>query len=260
MGSKTLNTHASSSDRADRREPKGTSRILIWSPNYAPEPTGIPPLVTDAAEWLVTQGHSVEVVTAVPNYPERRIHAGYERVLSRTETRNGVCVRRSWLRARSERSFVDKALYELSISTFALPNAIRAARHADVIVCVIPTLVAARYAATLATVLNKRLVLWVQDLVVSAAQSVSNGQAAGWGLTAGLWLERSAARSADKIVVCSPGFGEHLAHQGVDLAKIETIHNWADLTGFDRLRPTGIGVLLDFSMRGTSATPRVSKR
>ena len=57
------------------------SRILLWSPNYAPEPTGIPPLVTDAAEWLAERGHRVEVVTAVPNYPERSIHPEYRRSL-----------------------------------------------------------------------------------------------------------------------------------------------------------------------------------
>lgn len=49
------------------------ARILIWSPNYAPELTGTPPLVTDGAEWLATNGHRVEVVTAVPNYPARQL-------------------------------------------------------------------------------------------------------------------------------------------------------------------------------------------
>ena len=52
------------------------SRHLIWSPNYAPELIGIPPLVTDAAEWLVGRGHEVDVITAFPNYPERRIRPG----------------------------------------------------------------------------------------------------------------------------------------------------------------------------------------
>src|SRR5947208_8853013 len=147
-------------------------RVLIWTPNYSPEPTGIPPLVTDAAEWLVTRSHSVDVVTAVPNYPERRIRSDYRGAVFRSETLNGVRVHRSWLRARPERSFADKALYELTISTFALPNAVRLARRADVLVCVVPTLLAATYAARLARVLRKRLVLWVQDLVLSAAASV----------------------------------------------------------------------------------------
>ena len=50
------------------------SRILVWSPNYAPELAGIPPLVTEACGWLAARGHVVDVVTALPNYPHRQIH------------------------------------------------------------------------------------------------------------------------------------------------------------------------------------------
>src|SRR3954447_13574315 len=175
------------------------TRILLWSPNYAPEPTGIPPLVTDAAEWLATHGHSVDVVTAVPNYPERQIHPVYRRTLWRSETRNGVRIHRSWLRARPERSVVDKALYELTISTFALPNAVRLARRADVIVCVVPTLLAATYAAAVARAFGKRLVLWVQDLVLDAAASVDGGPAASRAIAGARILERAAAKQAQTI-------------------------------------------------------------
>src|SRR5919201_6869689 len=184
-------------------------RILIWSPNYAPEPTGIPPLVTDVAEWLVERGHSVDVVTAFPNYPERRIHPEYRGLLFRSETLNGVRVHRSWLRARPERSFADKALYELTISTFALPNAVRIARRADTIVCVVPTVLAARYAAALSRALNKRLVLWVQDLVPAAARSLGVGSMASRALSAARRLEAAAVRAADTVVVCSPGFRDY---------------------------------------------------
>ena len=203
------------------------TRVVIWSPNYAPEPTGIPPLVTDAAEWLAAQGHQVDVVTAVPNYPERRIHADYRGVVWRSETRNGVQVHRSWLRARRESSLLDKALYELTISTFALPTAVRKARHADVIVCVVPTLLAAAYAAVVARVFRKRLVIWVQDLVLSAGLAVVGPRSARL-LQAARRLERVAFRAADQIVVCSPGFRDYLVSAGVDGERITTIYNWAD--------------------------------
>jgi colanic acid biosynthesis glycosyl transferase WcaI len=208
--------------------------VLIWSPNYAPEPTGIPPLVTDAAEWLIVRGHSVDVVTAVPNYPERRIHPDYEGVIFRSETLNEVRVHRSWLRARPERSFVDKALYELTVSTFALPNAARLARRADVIVCVVPTLLAAAYAAVLARSFRKKLVLWVQDLVLSAAVSVGVGTNGSRVLSAARGLERAAVRAADAVVVCSSGFRDYLIAGGADQSRIQTIYNWADV---DRIVP-----------------------
>ena len=47
------------------------SRVLIWSPNYARELIGIPPVVTDAAEWLVKRGHQVRRDSA-SNYPKKR--------------------------------------------------------------------------------------------------------------------------------------------------------------------------------------------
>ena len=225
-------------------------RILIWSPNYAPEPTGIPPLVTDAAEWLVARGHSVDVVTAVPNYPERRIHPEYRGVLSRSETLNGVRVHRSWLRARPERSFADKALYEVTISTFALPHAVRHARRADVVVCVVPTLLAAAYAAGVARVLNKRLVLWVQDLVLSAAASVGLGAGASRILSVAGRLERAAVRAADSVVVCSPGFRDYLIAGGGDPRRIETIYNWADVERITPRPPNGNGGPVRFLYAG----------
>jgi colanic acid biosynthesis glycosyl transferase WcaI len=216
------------------------ARILIWSPNYAPEPTGIPPLVTDAAEWLAKRGHYVDVVTAVPNYPERRIHPGYRGVLWRTERRGRVNVHRSWLRTGRETTLFDKALYEATISTFALPNAARLVPRADVIVCVVPTLLAATYAAVLARMCRKRLVLWVQDLVLAAGRSVVGPHGARVLEIAGA-LERSVIRSADQVVVCSPGFRDYFVEGGVDGGRIETLYNWADLHRIQPAEPKSDG-------------------
>ena len=52
-------------------------RILIYSYNYHPEPIGIAPLMTELAEGLVKRGHEVRVITAMPNYPERKIYPAY---------------------------------------------------------------------------------------------------------------------------------------------------------------------------------------
>src|SRR5215204_1699165 len=116
------------------------SRLLIWSPNYAPELIGIPPLVTDAAEWLVARGHDVDVVTAVPNYPERRIHSDYRGAIWHSATENGVRVHRSWLRVRPAERFVDKAFYELSFAALSAPRVLPRVRRADAVVCVVPSL------------------------------------------------------------------------------------------------------------------------
>lgn len=200
------------------------SRILIWSPNYAPELIGIPPLVTDAAEWLAARGHEADVVTAFPNYPERRIRPEYRGAIWRSETRNGVRVHRSWLRVRPAERFVDKALYEATFTAFSFPRVLARLRRTDVVVCVVPSLLAAAVAAT--AVRGPRLVLWVQDLVADAAQAVVGSPAGALGVARR--MERYAASRADRIIACSSGFREHFISRGIEAERVETILNWVD--------------------------------
>jgi colanic acid biosynthesis glycosyl transferase WcaI len=211
------------------------SRVLVWSPNYAPELTGIPPLVTDAADWLSARGHAIEVVTAMPNYPSRRIAPGYHGALWRSERLGDVDVHRSWLRVRPEESLGDKALYELTFAAFSLPQVVRRLRTADVLLCVVPSLLAACSAAALvraaaAVGRRPRLVLWIQDLVLVAAASVDGAGGTMRRLLSALRrVELATARGADRVVVCSDGFRDYLVAAGAPAARIETIPNWVDV-------------------------------
>jgi colanic acid biosynthesis glycosyl transferase WcaI len=214
-------------------------RIVLWSPNYAPELTGIPPLVTDAAEWLAARGHEVEVVTAVPNYPERVIHEEYRGALWRSETQGAVRVHRSWLHVKPAETFTDKALYEASFTAFSLPRIARRIRSADVVVCVVPTLTSAAASAVLRGLArgSPRLVVWVQDLVLQAAASVvRKGRATRVALKAATALEQVAFSSADKIITCSAEFRGHLVARGADPRSLVVLPNWVDT---DAIRPRG---------------------
>lgn len=203
--------------------------MVFWSPNYAPELTGIPPLVTDACGWLAARGHEVEVVTAFPNYPQRRIEPAYRGSLWRSELVNGVGVHRSWLRARPGESFLDKALYEASFTALSLPRVIRRVRRADVLVCVVPSLLAAAASAGLSRAGGTRLVLWWQDLVLTAARSLDGlGPLALKALRGAQTAERVALRAADRVVSCSPGFVDYLVEQGGRPERIATVLNWVD--------------------------------
>lgn len=210
-------------------------RILIWSPNYAPELIGIPPLVTDVAEWLVSRGHDVSVVTAMPNYPQRQIYTGYGGLV-RTRRENAVEVRRSWLRVRPGESFIDKALYEASFAAFSAPGIVTRLRRADAVVCLVPTLLTSATAAVLSHIASTRLVLWIQDLVLRAAHAVNDLSAKQARLlSAARLVESLAVRRAARVVTCSTGFVPYLLELGADPRRVSTIPNWIDT---DRVRPS----------------------
>ena len=208
------------------------SRILVWSPNYAPELTGIPPLVTDACDWLAARGHAVEVVTALPNYPERTIHPGTADGFRSLSGEVAVSVTRSWLRVRPGERFVDKALYELSFTTFSAPAVARRVRRADVLLCVVPCLSAALPVPPLCAQLAPGPASFCgckTSSCVRPAPSPTSGRQRERLIRLAGGIEAAAFRAADRVVVCSPAFSEYAANLGVEPSRIETIYNWVDL-------------------------------
>lgn len=233
------------------------SRVVLWTPFYAPEFMGIPPLVTDAAEWLSERGHHVDVVTGLPNYPRRVIEPGYEGKIWTHERRAGVDVFRSWLWVRREQGFLDKALWETSFAVVSLPRVLKRAASADVVVCVVPSLAAAAAAAVFVHALRgarrgrPELVVWVQDLVLEAAASLENvGGAGAKLLRLAQVLERAAFNAADRIVVCSPGFRDYIAGLGVAARSVETIYNWVDVNEYYASPANGNGSRTRFLYAG----------
>ena len=72
-------------------------RLLILTQYFAPE-TGAPPVrLLALARELRRLGHSVEIVTALPNYPTGRILPAYRGRVRLSETQDGFPVHRTWL-------------------------------------------------------------------------------------------------------------------------------------------------------------------
>jgi colanic acid biosynthesis glycosyl transferase WcaI len=76
-------------------------RFLILTQYYSPEIGAPQTRLAAMARVLRAQGHEVEVVTAVPNYPQGRIFSGYKGRFSVRENYQGVAVHRSWVYASS---------------------------------------------------------------------------------------------------------------------------------------------------------------
>ena len=76
-------------------------KILVVCQYYYPEPVRI----TDICEELVKQGHSVTVLTDVPNYPMGNIYDEYKKNKNkRIENINGVEVHRVFTIPRKKNS------------------------------------------------------------------------------------------------------------------------------------------------------------
>ncbi|HEY9873918.1 MAG TPA: glycosyltransferase family 4 protein [Candidatus Obscuribacterales bacterium] len=202
-------------------------RILIYSYNYYPEPIGIAPLMTELAEGLVNRGHQVHVITAMPNYPERRIYPEYRGKLYFTEEKNGVAIERSYVWIRPKPGLLDRVLLDGSFVATSLVPALKSWRP-DVILLTVPPLPVSVPAALLGGVRRCPVVLNLQDILPEAA--VHTGLLRNKALIGVFtYLEKFAYRTAAKISVIADGFVDNLLAKGVPASKIELIPNWVDI-------------------------------
>lgn len=202
-------------------------RILIYSYNYYPEPIGIAPLMTELAEGLVKRGHQVRVVTAMPNYPERSIYAGYRGRLHCIEERNGVEIQRCFVLVHPRLGLFGRLLLESSFIILSFIQALQGWKP-DIILATSPSLPASLPVAVLKMIYRCPTVLNLQDILPEAA--VQTGLLKNpLGIRLFEALETFAYHSADRISVISEGFRQNLLTKQVPNSKMMTISNWVDV-------------------------------
>ena len=202
-------------------------KILIYSYNYHPEPIGIAPLMTELAEGLVKRGHQVRVVTAMPNYPERKIYQDYRGKLYLTEYKNGVKIQRSYVWIRPQPNLLDRVMLDASFVFTSFIPALFGWRP-DIILTTSPSLPVCLPSALLGWLHRCPVILNLQDILPDAAVHVGLLKNKSLIRIFSI-LEKFAYRSADKISVIADGFVDNLVSKNVAPDKIVQIPNWVDV-------------------------------
>ncbi len=195
-------------------------RVQLWSYNYDPEPTGIGPVSTVWAKGLRELGHTVEVVAAHPHYPEP---SWGTRSRPYRELRDGIPVLRLplWVGRESSLQRYRQELSFMAAQALAAPFLSKP----DVLVSASPSFPALLPAIVASRARRIPWVLWLHDILPDGAAASGLVSEASTVLRASRWLERTAYRSADRIVVLSSAFTENLVAKGVEPGKIELIYD-----------------------------------
>lgn len=206
-------------------------KILIYSANYAPEPTGIGKYSGEMAEWLAAQGHDVRVVAAPPYYPNWKVAEGYQWPPYQRETLHGVDVWRAPLWVPSKPGGIKRVLHLLSFALTSAPVTLRQVFwNPDLVLTVAPALACAPTGWLTARLCGATAWLHVQDFEVDVAFQMSLLQ--GRRLrAAALWCERHLLRRFDKVSSISTKMVDKLRQKGVDAHAIELFANWVDTAG-----------------------------
>ena len=202
-------------------------RILILGVNYFPERTSVAPFTTGLSEHLTSRGHTVQVVTAFPYYPEWRVWDGYRGRITQKEVRRGVEIRRvrHFIPGRAS-SLPQRLLHDFSFTTAAFTAGL-AARDCDVIYCSCPPPALALAAYALSRFRKVPYIIKLTDLASDAALATGILRD-GTLVRCARSMEKFVYRHAQAVICLCEGFREKLAQSGIPAHQLHLIPDWGD--------------------------------
>jgi colanic acid biosynthesis glycosyl transferase WcaI len=212
-----------------RRSAAKIMKILIYSTNFAPEPTGIGKYSGDMAAWFAARGHEVRAVCAPPYYPAWKIDPRYRGSGYRRESWQGVDVWRAPIWVPQVPNGLTRVLHLLSFAFTSFPLVLRQIFWGpDLVICVAPALVCAPAAWLAARVCGAQAWLHMQDFEVDLAFRM-NMLRGSFLKRAVLRMERIVLRRFDVVSTISGRMAERLLVKGVDPQRIKYFPNWVDM-------------------------------
>ncbi len=209
------------------RHPKHM-RILIYSANFAPEPTGIGKYSGEMAEWLALQGHAVRVIAAPPYYPSWKVDRAFAWPPYQRARWRGVDVWRAPMWVPQSPRGVARVLHLLSFALTSFPVLLRQiVWRPDLIVTVAPAFVCAPATLLVGAACGAETWLHLQDFELDLAFEL--------GLLKGEFLRRIALRVErwllrrfDRVSSISSRMIERLLSKGVEVSRVRYFPNWVD--------------------------------
>lgn len=178
-------------------------KILVICQYYYPEPFRI----SDICEELVKLGHTVDVVTGIPNYPMGEIYEGYRKGEKRDEIINGVNVHRCFTIGRKRGAFYRF----LNYYSYAFSSSQYVKRLNDdydvVFVNQLSPVMMAKAGIVYKKKHHKKLVLYCLDLWPA---SLTAGGVKGGVIYKWFYCEsKKIYHAADKILITSKSFSDY---------------------------------------------------
>lgn len=204
-------------------------KILIYSVNFAPEPTGIGKYSGEMAAWLAARGHAVRAVSAPPYYPWWQIAPDYRNGVYRREQRNGVDIWRAPIWVPKSPGGLSRVLHLLSFALTSFPLMLRQIFWApDLVLTVAPAVVCAPTALLTARLCGAQVWLHMQDFEVDIAfrMQLLRGSLLQRVI---LRMERWILRRFDVVSSISCRMTERLLQKGVPKERVRYFPNWVDV-------------------------------
>ncbi len=206
--------------------------ILYLSQYFPPEAGATQTRAYEMARTFVRLGHSVTMISEIPNHPSGIIPPQYRGKLYERQGLDGIDVIRVWVKASQEKNFGSRLRFYLSFMvTATLAGLLLARDRYDMIYCSSPPLFVGGVGLSISRLKHLPFIFEVRDLWPESAVALgelSNPRWIRWAER----LEQACYQRAKRIVIVTQGIQQRLIDRRVPGEKLILIPNGANLDLF----------------------------
>jgi glycosyltransferase involved in cell wall biosynthesis len=210
-------------------------RILFFTHYFPPEGNAPASRVYELGKRWVREGHSVHVITCVPNVPNGIVYNGYKNRIVQTEVINGIRTTRVWTYIAANDGTVKRILNYLSYMFSAILAALFV-KKPHVIIATSPQFFCGWAGLIYSRLRRIPFILEIRDVwpeTIVTVGAIRNSRT----LAILERLEKLMYASANKIVTVGEGYKAKLVDKGVRSDSISIIMNGTDLQFFQPRLP-----------------------
>jgi len=199
-------------------------KIIFVSQYFPPEVCAPANRTYEHAKQWIDVGHNVTVITGFPNHPDGIVHEGYRGEFLRRETIDGIDVVRTWLYAAPNAGFVGRVANYLTFAASAVLSGALFTTKPDIVAATSPQFFVGLSGLALSRWFDVPHVLEIRDLWPESAielGAISDPVT----ITVLETLETMMYRGADRTVIVSESFRDHISGRGIPSDDIELIPN-----------------------------------
>ena len=205
-------------------------KILFLSDNFPPEVNAIASRVFERARHWARWGHEVTIITSAPNFPEGKVHEGYENRWRQVEIIDGIRVVRVKTFIAPNEGFLLRTIDFLSYMITA-PWGARSEPTPDVVAATSPQIFVAVAGFIVARLKRKPFVMEVGDLWPASIIAV-NAMKPGLIIRLLEKLELFLYRRAVRVILLTKAFRENLIRRNIPADKLDVVRNGVELSYF----------------------------
>jgi glycosyltransferase involved in cell wall biosynthesis len=207
-------------------------RILYLSQYFPPEIGATQTRAWEMAHGLTRAGHTVTILTGMPNHPAGVVPREYRGKLWLRERIDGIDVLRVWVWASPVRTFARRLASYLSYAMMGTLAGLFLARGKyDLVFVTSPPLFVGAAGLVISALRRAPMVFEVRDLWPRAAIELGELDWR-WAQRLATWLEELCYRRARRVVVVSAGVERLLLERGLPRAKLQLVPNGVNVEAY----------------------------